>query len=109
MALTGQVVEAVAGEPVKTFRQALILTPLGTAAITQGDPMARPHQPPLSRSYLLHGGVAHPAFRLEIDSFAPSPPRIRPCPSPSAPTTHPSPATCRSGRCSVWPFGRSRQ
>lgn len=71
-ALAGQIVEEVAGEPWETFVQARILDPLGMTDTTTTEVMRRPDQPPLSRSYRMQGGIAHPAFRIDIGAFAPA-------------------------------------
>ena len=72
VALAGQVVEDIAGMPYEEFLQTRILGPLGMGATTYSEATARDDQPPLSRSYRVQGGVAHPAFRIDIGSFGPA-------------------------------------
>ena len=72
VALAGQIVEDVAGMPFEEFLQTRILDPLGMADTTYSEATARTDQPPLSRSYRVRGGVNHPAFRVDIDSFGPA-------------------------------------
>lgn len=72
VALAGQIVEDVAGVPFEAFLQARVLDPLGMADTTYSEATRRPEQPPLSRSYRLQGGVAQPAFRVDIGSFGPA-------------------------------------
>jgi len=72
VALAGQVVEDVAGMPFEVFLQRRLLDPLGMDATTYSEASARPDQPPLARSYRVHSGIHHPAFRLDIGSFGPA-------------------------------------
>ena len=72
VALAGQIVEDVAGMSFEDFLQARILDPLGMADTTYSETTARPDQPPLSHSYRVHGGTAHPAFRVDVGSFGPA-------------------------------------
>ncbi len=72
VALAGQIVEDVAGVPFEDFLQARILDPLGMTDTTYSEATARPDQPPLSRSYRVQGGIAHPAFRVDVGSFGPA-------------------------------------
>jgi CubicO group peptidase (beta-lactamase class C family) len=58
--------------PYEEFLQTRILGPLGMDATTYSEATARDDQPPLSRSYRVQGGVAHPAFRIDIGSFGPA-------------------------------------
>jgi hypothetical protein len=72
VALVGQIVEEVSGQPWEGYVQARILDPLGMADTTTSESSRRPEQPPLSRSYRVQAGVNHPAFRIDIGSFAPA-------------------------------------
>ena len=72
VALAGQIVEEVAGIPFETFLEERILAPLGMHHTTWSEPAARPDQPPLSRSYRVQGGLARPAFRIDLGSFGPA-------------------------------------
>ncbi len=72
VALAGQIVEDVSGMSFEDFLQARILDPLGMADTTYSETTARPDQPPLSHSYRVHGGTAHPAFRVDVGSFGPA-------------------------------------
>ncbi|WP_209426668.1 serine hydrolase domain-containing protein [Pararhodobacter sp. SW119] len=72
VALVGLVVEEVAGQRWEDVVQAHILDPLGMADTTTSEAARSPDQPPLSRSYRLQGGMAHPAFRIDIGAFAPA-------------------------------------
>jgi CubicO group peptidase (beta-lactamase class C family) len=71
-ALAGYVVEEVSGQPWERFVQARILDPLGMDDTTTAERLRRPGQPPLSASYRVQGGVAHPAFRVDIGAFGPA-------------------------------------
>lgn len=72
VALAGQVVEDIAGIRYEDFVQQRILDPLGMGDTTYSEASLRDDQPPLARSYRMQGGVAHPAFRLDIGSFGPA-------------------------------------
>lgn len=72
VALAGQIVEDVAGQPFEAFVETRILDPLGMTATTYSEATARPDQPPLSRSYRVRGGINHPAFRIDVGSFGPA-------------------------------------
>ncbi|MGC9371186.1 MAG: serine hydrolase domain-containing protein [Paracoccaceae bacterium] len=72
VALAGRVVEVVSGETWEAFVQSRILDPLGMQDTTVGEALRRPDQPPLSQSYRVQGGIAHPAFRIDIGAFAPA-------------------------------------
>ena len=72
VALAGQIVEDVSGQPFEAFIEARILDPLGMTATTYSEATARPDQPPLSRSYRVQGGINHPAFRIDVGSFGPA-------------------------------------
>lgn len=72
VALAGQIVEDVSRRPWAEFVQTRILDPLGMDDTTTTESARRPDQPPLSRSYRIQGGVAQPAFRIDIDAFAPA-------------------------------------
>lgn len=72
VALAGQIVEEVSGQPWAEFVRTRILDPLGMADTTTTESARRTNQPPLSRSYRMHGGIAHPAFRIDIGSFGPA-------------------------------------
>lgn len=71
-ALAGYIVEEVSGEPWESFVEARILDPLGMADTTTAERRRRPDQPPLADSYRMQGGVAHPAFRVDIGAFGPA-------------------------------------
>lgn len=72
VALAGRVVEVVSGETWEAFVQSRILDPLGMQDTTVAEALRRPDQPPLSQSYRVQGGIAHPAFRIDIGAFAPA-------------------------------------
>ena len=72
VALAGRIVEEVSGQRWEEFVQSRILDPLDMADTTVAEGMRRPDQPPLSQSYRLQGGIAHPAFRIDIGAFAPA-------------------------------------
>ena len=72
VALAGRVVEEVAGETWEALVQSRILDPLGMQDTTVAEKLRRPDQPPLSQSYRVQGGIAHPAFRIDIGAFAPA-------------------------------------
>jgi len=72
VALAGRIVEAVSGETWEAFVQSRILDPLGMQDTTVAEVLRRPDQPPLSHSYRVQGGIAHPAFRIDIGAFAPA-------------------------------------
>lgn len=72
VALAGQIVEDVAGAPYAEVLRTRILDPLGMANTTCSEATRRPDQPPLARSYRVRGGIAHPAFRIDIGSFGPA-------------------------------------
>ncbi|WP_343081379.1 serine hydrolase domain-containing protein [Ostreiculturibacter nitratireducens] len=71
-ALAGHVVEEVSGQPRESFVEARILGPLGMDDTTTAERLRRPDQPPLAGSYRMQGGVAHPAFRVDIGAFGPA-------------------------------------
>lgn len=71
-ALAGHIVEEVSGEPWESFVEARILGPLGMDDTTTAERRRRPDQPPLAGSYRVQGGVAHPAFRVDIGAFGPA-------------------------------------
>ncbi|TFL16635.1 class A beta-lactamase-related serine hydrolase [Jannaschia formosa] len=71
-ALAGHVVEEVSGQPWESFVEARILGPLGMDDTTTAERLRRPDQPPLAGSYRMQGGVAHPAFRVDIGAFGPA-------------------------------------
>jgi CubicO group peptidase (beta-lactamase class C family) len=71
-ALAGHVVEEVSGEHWESFVEARILGPLGMDDTTTAEQFRRPDQPPLADSYRVQGGVAHPAFRVDIGAFGPA-------------------------------------
>lgn len=71
-ALAGHVVETVSGRTWEDFVQTRILDPLGMTNTTLGEARRRADQAPLSRSYRVQGGIAHPAFRIDIGAFAPA-------------------------------------
>ena len=71
-ALAGHIVEEVSGEPWEAFVEARILGPLGMDDTTTAERLRRPDQPPLAGSYRVQGGVAHPAFRVDIGAFGPA-------------------------------------
>lgn len=71
-ALAGRVVEGVSGQTWEAFVQSRILDPLDMQDTTLAETLRRPDQPPLSRSYRVQGGIAHPAFRIDIGAFAPA-------------------------------------
>ncbi|HKK30646.1 MAG TPA: serine hydrolase domain-containing protein, partial [Alphaproteobacteria bacterium] len=71
-ALAGHVVEEVSGKTWEVFVQSRILDPLGMQDTTVAERLRRPDQPPLSQSYRVQDGVAHPAFRIDIGAFAPA-------------------------------------
>ena len=72
VALAGQIVEDVSGQPFEAFVETRILDPLGMTATTYSEATARPDQPPLSHSYRVQGGINHPAFRIDVGSFGPA-------------------------------------
>ena len=72
VALAGLVVEEVTGQSWEETVQTRILDPLGMEDTTLGEGSRREGQPPLSRSYRVQGGIAHPAFRIDIGAFAPA-------------------------------------
>lgn len=72
VALAGLVVEEITGQSWEELVQTRILNPLGMDDTTLGEALRREDQPPLSRSYRLQGGIAHPAFRIDIGTFAPA-------------------------------------
>lgn len=72
VALAGQVVEDVSGQPWAEFVQTRILDPLGMDGTTTSETTHRPGQPPLSRSYRVQGGIAHPAYLIDIGAFGPA-------------------------------------
>lgn len=71
-ALAGYIVEAVSGEPWESFVEARILNPLDMDDTTTAERRRRRDQPPLAASYRMQGGVAHPAFRVDIGAFGPA-------------------------------------
>jgi CubicO group peptidase (beta-lactamase class C family) len=72
VALAGNVVETLAGLPWEDFVETRILGPLGMEDTTTGEARHSNDQPPLSSSYRVQGGIAHPAFRIDIGAFAPA-------------------------------------
>ena len=72
VALAGLVVERLSGAPWEVFVETRILGPLGMASTTTGEARRRDGQPDLSQSYRVQGGIAHPAFRIDIGAFAPA-------------------------------------
>ncbi len=72
VALAGLVVEEITGQSWKEVVQTRILDPLAMEDTTLGEALRREDQPPLSRSYRVQGGIAHPAFRIDIGAFAPA-------------------------------------
>lgn len=72
VALAGLVVEEVSGVSWEEFIETRILEPLGMTATTTSERRHREGQPVLSRSYRVQGGIAHPAFRIDIGAFAPA-------------------------------------
>ena len=71
-ALAGHIVEEVSGQPWEDFVQERILDPLGMDETTLAERLRQPDQPPLARSYRIQGGIAHPAFRIDIGAFGPA-------------------------------------
>ncbi len=72
VALAGLVIEEVTGQTWEKVIESRILDPLGMDDTTLGEGLRRADQPPLSHSYRVQGGVAHPAFRIDIGAFAPA-------------------------------------
>ncbi len=72
VALAGLVVEVVTGQTWEEVIESRILSPLGMDDTTLGEGSLREDQPPLSRSYRVQGGIANPAFRIDIGAFAPA-------------------------------------
>jgi CubicO group peptidase (beta-lactamase class C family) len=72
VALAGNVVETLAGLAWEDFVETRILGPLGMEDTTTGEARHSNDQPPLSSSYRVQGGIAHPAFRIDIGAFAPA-------------------------------------
>jgi CubicO group peptidase (beta-lactamase class C family) len=72
VALAGLAVEEITGQSWEETVQKRILDPLGMADTTLGEGARRADQPPLSRSYRVQAGIAHPAFRIDIGAFAPA-------------------------------------
>ncbi|MEO0703445.1 MAG: serine hydrolase [Pseudomonadota bacterium] len=72
VALAGLVVEQLSGEPWELFVETRILVPLSMDATTTGEARRQAAQPHLSESYRVQGGVAHPAFRIDLGAFAPA-------------------------------------
>lgn len=72
VALAGYVVETLAGVPWEDFVETSILGPLGMEDTTTGEARRGDDQPPLSASYRVQGGIAHPSFRVDIGAFAPA-------------------------------------
>lgn len=72
VALAGYVVETLAGMPWEEFVETGILDPLGMENTTTGEARRGDDQPPLSASYRVQNGIAHPAFRIDIGAFAPA-------------------------------------
>ncbi|WP_286131204.1 serine hydrolase domain-containing protein [Loktanella sp. 5RATIMAR09] len=71
-ALAGLVVEEVSGQPWEAFVQARILDPLRMGDTTLAERLRQSDQPPLAQSYAVRGGIAHPAFRIDIGAFGPA-------------------------------------
>ncbi len=71
-ALAGLVVEEVSGQPWEDFVQTRILDPLAMNDTTLAERLRQPDQPPLAQSYTLQGGIARPAFRIDIGAFGPA-------------------------------------
>jgi len=71
-ALAGHVVETLAGMSWEEFVETRILDPLGMEDTTTGEARRSDDQPPLSASYRVQNGIAHPAFRIDIGAFAPA-------------------------------------
>ncbi len=71
-ALAGHIVEMVSGQLWEAFVETRILGPLGMDDTTTAKRRRRPDQPPLAASYRMQGGVAHPAFRVDIGAFGPA-------------------------------------
>jgi len=72
VALAGLVVEEITGQSWEETVQRRILDPLGMDDTTLGEAARHAGQPLLSRSYRVQGGIAHPAFRVDIGAFAPA-------------------------------------
>lgn len=72
VALAGLVVETLAGMPWEEVVETRILDPLGMDGTTTGEARRRSDQPPLSASYRVQAGIAHPAFRVDIGAFGPA-------------------------------------
>jgi len=71
-ALAGLIVEDVSGVPWEDFVQTRILDPLAMNDTTLAERLRQPDQPPLAQSYTLQGGIARPAFRIDIGAFGPA-------------------------------------
>ncbi len=71
-ALAGLVVEEVSGQPWEAFVQVRILNELAMNDTTLAERLRQPDQPPLAQSYAVRGGIAHPAFRIDIGAFGPA-------------------------------------